>query len=130
MKTINNKAVRDTVKKYLLGKMCFDNYIGYDGMEKEPETDREKVLACYEIFKKEKGWEIGRIRECTAFKDWLQGLASALTVDFTYYSQGKLLEKWLDVSEKEADRMVENDKFWNICVTVFFEMVQEARKAA
>lgn len=128
MKTIYNKAVREKIKAYLLGKMDFTNYIGYS-IEAEPETDREKVLACYDIFKKEKGYEIEQIGKYAAFKNWLQGLASALTVDFTYYAQGKLLENWLEISEKEADRMAETEKFWQHCTTVFFEMLNDARAA-
>lgn len=128
MKTINNKNVREKIQKYLLDCMDFSGYIGY-GLDAEPENDREKVLACYNIFKTEKEWEIPRIGERKAFQDWLQGLASALTVDYTYYDQGKLLENWLEVSEAEADRMVESDTFWNYCTRAFFEMLREAQRA-
>ena len=69
MKTINNKAVRDTVKKYLLGKMCFDNYIGYDGMEKEPEKMKE-----------DKNWNVNKF----TFQSFIN-LSIILVYDLLYF---------------------------------------------
>ena len=48
MKTIRNKTVNQTIRKYLLDNMDFSGYVGYfDGMDTEPKTDTEKTLAIY-----------------------------------------------------------------------------------
>lgn len=131
MKTIRNKQVMDTFKKYLIDCMDFSGYVGYfDGMDTEPETDSEKVLAIHRIFTAEKSYEIKRVSEKTAFKDWLQGLASALTIDFTYYDQMKLLSKWLEISEDQALEKAEDGVFWQYCTTAYFEMLKEAKNVA
>ena len=54
MKTIRNKTVNQTIRKYLLDNMDFSGYVGYfDGMDTEPKTSRFYKLAaraglCYD----------------------------------------------------------------------------------
>ncbi len=130
MKTIRNKAVNQTIREYLLDNMDFSGYVGYfDDMDTEPKTDTEKTLAIYKIFQSEKGWEVDRIGRTAAFIDWLQGLASAMTIDFTYYDQMRLMTAWFDVDEDTASEMAERGDFWKHCTTVYFEMLNEAQKA-
>jgi hypothetical protein len=42
----------------------------------------DKIKTLYNIFKKEYGFMIERVGEVNAFKEWLQGLPSVLTVPF------------------------------------------------
>jgi len=76
-------------------------------MDTEPKTNTEKTLAIWKIFQSEKGWEVDRIGKQAAFINWLQGLASAMTVDFTYYDQMRLMSAWFDVDEDTALEMAE-----------------------
>lgn len=122
MKTIRNKKVIAEIREYLIDQMDFS------GCDVSPKINTEKVLACYEIFRQEKSAEIKQQGTRTAFKDWLQGLCSVLTVAFTYCEQAALLEKWLDIPEDKAFEMVENEKFWDYCTTVFLDMVHELEK--
>lgn len=119
MKTIRNKKVVAEIRKYLIG--CTD----FSGYDVNPETYKEKILACYDIFKREKSWEIQHYNVRYAFTDWLQGLCSVLPIAFTYCEQAELLEKWLDIPEDKAYAMAENNKFWQYCTAVFLDMVRE-----
>ena len=131
MKTIRNKTVNQTIRKYLLDNMDFSGYVGYfEGMDTEPKTDTEKTLALWKIFQSEKGWEVDRIGKQASFINWLQGLASAMTVDFTYYDQMRLMSTWFDVDEDTALEMAKRGDFWKRCTTVYFEMLADAQKAA
>lgn len=55
----------------------------------EATTNFDKVQAVYRIFKSEYGHEIERQRgnEVAAFREWLMGLPSVLTVPFYYSDQ-------------------------------------------
>lgn len=124
MKTMRDKDVQATIRQYLLDCMDFSDH----DMEKEPETDTEKVLAVYETFKQEKGYALKNRSERSLFVDWLQGLASTLTVDFTYYDQMKLFVAWLDIDEDRALEMVQDNKFWYHCMDTYFRMLRDAQK--
>lgn len=57
--------------------------INFDGCEiEEPKELKDKINLIYDIFNKEFGFMRSRIGEYNAFKEWLQGLPSVLTVPF------------------------------------------------
>ena len=75
---------------------------------------------------KEKGYEIPRIGERQAFIDWLQGLASTLTVAFYYDDQRRLLGEWLHNTPAENakyDDLQVSNMFWWLCCREFFAML-------
>lgn len=62
------------------------NNIDFDGYELPGFTnDFDKVQNVYNIFIDEYGWNVERIGTQNAFKEWLQGLPSVLTVPFYNY---------------------------------------------
>jgi len=130
MKGTTKIEVRQKIRKYIIDHIDLENYIGYE-LKTEPETTNGKVLACYEIFKSEKGYEINRIGEQTAFIDWLKGLASALTVSFYYEDEKKRLAYWLDESPEMAAQY-DDDKadglYWHLLRREFFWLVDQAKK--
>lgn len=112
MKTIRNKTVNQTIRKYLLDNMDFSGYVGYfDGMDTEPKTNTEKTLAIWKIFQSEKGWEVDRIGKQAAFINWLQGLASAMTVDFTHSLKSAVLICCYQLPL----RLVDISRFYSVC---------------
>ena len=66
----------------------------------------DKIKTLYNIFKKEYGHMIERVGEVNAFKEWLQGLPSVLTVPFMNY---EILE-----NAKKAELLKEDDVEWRM----------------
>jgi hypothetical protein len=59
------------------------NFEGYDFPENQNNFD--KVQNVYKTFLSEYGWNVKRVGTQMAFKEWLQGLPSVLTVPFMNY---------------------------------------------
>lgn len=122
------KNVRSKVRQYILDCVCYDNY--------EPDTTKSelweyKVLWVYEIFRREKGYEIKRVGEWNAFSDWLSGLASALSMPFLYSESARdLLKSWLLWTDWQASRRSEEecvDMVLQMVISEFFEMLYKAK---
>ena len=88
----------------------------------------DKIKTLYNIFKQEYGFMIDRVGEVNAFKEWLQGLPSVLTVPFMNYEilenakKAGLLTKD-DVEwrmEKQENRFLE--LYWTKLALAFFEL--------
>lgn len=106
------KEVKDKIRGYILERMDFSGYVGCDGFPKsEPEHWGEKVYFLHEIFVSEYGYNIRRMGEYNAFKEWLCGVPSALTVDFSYYDARQIVRGWLDQTEEESARF-DDVKVW------------------
>ena len=72
MKTFYEQTIIDNI-----------DFSGYD--VEEPKELIDKINLIYDIFNKEFGFMSSRIGEYNAFKEWLQGLPSILTVPFYNY---------------------------------------------
>lgn len=89
----------------------------------------DKVKTTYNIFKKEYGFMIERVGEVNAFKEWLQGLPSAIEVPYMYKDilnlarEGGLIQS--DIPEgRDLDR-AENrilEDYWINLSLSFFEL--------
>lgn len=66
---------------------------GYD-LDRQPETDKEKLLFLWETFNAEYGWNIKRIGAFKALVEWLQGLPSSIGIAFTNWEILELARKW------------------------------------
>jgi hypothetical protein len=86
------------------------------------------VANVYEIFKKEYGFMIERVGEVNAFKEWLQGLPSVLTVPFYNYDiinnarEAGLLTSTSDDWFKEKDEDSFLDRYWIRLSVAFFNL--------
>lgn len=124
------KEVKEKIRTYILDCMDFSNYIGCDGCpDAEPKTDAERVLLCRDIFRSEYGYNIRRMGEYNAFKEWLSGVPGVLTVDFSYYDVRHILESWLDETEEESARFDDVkvwEQFLRLVAREFFAMVDKA----
>ena len=63
-------------------------------------------------FKTEKGWEIDRYGKHAAFISWLQGIASAFPIDYTYFDIIRLAKDWgsipMNATEAQENKICEN----------------------
>jgi len=81
------------------------------------ETLREQIALVYADFKLSSQWNIDRVGEQAACRDWLQGLPSCLNLPFmnydilSWFKGVGLLE--LDSSEKEENAFLAN--YWTVC---------------
>ena len=126
------KEVKEKIRAYIIGCMDFSGYIGYEGYpDTEPETDGGKVLLCRDIFRSEYDYNIRRMGEYNAFKEWLSGVPGVLTVDFSYYDVRHILESWLDETEEESARFDDVqvwEQFLHLVTREFFAMVDKAER--
>lgn len=120
------KEVKNKIRAYILDHLEFCDYTG-----DEPKTDGGKILLCRDIFRDEYGYNIRRMGEFRAFKEWLCGVPGVLTVDFTYYGVRQIMREWLDQTEEESSRFddVETwEKFLHLVAREFFAMVDKAER--
>jgi hypothetical protein len=86
------------------------------------------IVDVYEIFKQEYGFMIERVGEVNAFKEWLQGLPSVLTVPFYNYDiinnarEAGLLTATSDDWFKEKDEDSFLDRYWIRLSEAFFNL--------
>ena len=88
----------------------------------------DKIKTLYNIFKQEYGFMIERVGEVNAFKEWLQGLPSVLTVPFYNYDiinnarEAGLLTATSDDWFKEKDEDSFLDRYWIRLSEAFFNL--------
>lgn len=88
----------------------------------------DKIKTTYNIFKKEHGFMIERVGEVNAFKEWLQGLPSVLTVPFYNHDilENARKEYLLKSEEKDWFKDKEEQKFldnyWTRLSLAFFNL--------
>lgn len=88
----------------------------------------DKIKTLYNIFKQEYGFMIERVGEVNAFKEWLQGLPSVLTVPFYNYDiinnarEAGLLTSTSDDWYKEKDEDSFLDRYWIRLAEAFFNL--------
>jgi len=88
----------------------------------------DKIKTLYNIFKQEYGFMIERVGEVNAFKEWLQGLPSVLTVPFYNHdiinnaTEAGLLTATSDdwFKEKQEDSFL--DRYWIRLSEAFFNL--------
>ena len=96
------------------------NFDGYDLPEFT--NDFDKVQNVYKTFISEYGWALKQMNQQRAFKEWLQGLPSALTVPFYNYdilNNAKAYGYKLDSEEKEYNFL---DSYWGNLSEAFFTL--------
>jgi hypothetical protein len=88
----------------------------------------DKIITLYNIFKQEYGFMIQRVGEVNAFKEWLQGLPSVLTVPFYNHDiinnarEAGLLTATSDDWFKDKDEDSFLDRYWIRLSEAFFNL--------
>lgn len=96
----------------------------------------DKIKTLYNIFKQEYGFMIERVGEVNAFKEWLQGLPSVLTVPFYNYDiinnarEAGLLTSTSDDWYKEKDEDSFLDRYWIRLAQAFFNLKDNFKKGS
>jgi hypothetical protein len=102
---MSKSSVLDTtVKTYLL------DCINSDDMDLA--TVADKINYSRIDFYSSQAWNVERIGEQSAVKEWLQGLPSSINIAFANYEILQIAVKWqslpADYSERQADKILEN----------------------
>lgn len=94
------------VKRYIIERICSDSY------GEEPETVADKIRFLESTFNSEYGFFIERHGRQEALTQWLQGLPSALNIDFCNSDILDLAVKWGSISENatefQKDKILDN----------------------
>jgi hypothetical protein len=108
------------VNQYILNAV----YSEESNIEKQPETDQEKLQFVLDTFRSEYDHMIKRVGGFKAFSEWLSGLPSVLNIDFTNYNILQLAKEWgsipEDATEKQEDKILAN--WWNFIAMHFFTL--------
>ena len=125
MKRSTCKEVKEAIRQYILENIELDNY----EVDESTLTPSQKIIAVFNVFKLEKGWQIQRDGMRIAFLDWLQGVPSAIHTDIYYCEQRSVLESWLEQEPDESSRYCDIDvatHYYNLLYREFFAMVRLA----
>jgi hypothetical protein len=116
------------VWKYMLNAIN-DNLKEEYGLDKEPETDQEKVQFVLDTFKSEYGFNVSKYGLQGAFKEWLMGLPSVFNIDFENYKIIEIAKKWGSIpenaTEKQEDKILEN--WFNFIACKFFQLCRKLK---
>jgi hypothetical protein len=116
------------VWKYMLNAIN-DNLKEEYGLDKEPETDQEKVQFVLDTFKSEYGFNVSKYGLQGAFKEWLMGLPSVFNIDFENYKIIEIAKKWGSIpenaTEKQEDKIIEN--WFNFIACKFFQLCRKLK---
>jgi hypothetical protein len=82
----------------------------------------DKIKTTYNIFKKEYGFMIERVGEYNAFKEWIQGLPSVLTVPFMNYDIIENARKAGIVINNEVNQDRYINTYWSRLSQAFFTL--------
>jgi len=115
---MNTNSKNHPVYKYILDYVYSAEY----DLEKQPETDQEKLQFVLNAFRSEYSHMIKRVGEFKAFSEWLSGLPMALNIDFENYKILQLAKEWHSIpenaTEKQEDKIIEN--WFNFITMKFF----------
>lgn len=107
----NSRAFNQRVNAYILAAIDSE---GYD-LEKQPETDKEKLQFLADTFKREFMHDnalryYGTYQNC--FANWLMGLPSCFNIAFENYRILEIAKEWgtlpKDATEKQEDKVLSN----------------------
>jgi len=98
------------VKLYILS--CIDNS-GYN--DKILTTSNEKIDFLRSTFEGEQQWHIDHVGYQNAMTNYLQGLASSLTIEFSDYKILELAILWGSIPKNHTDKQANKilDNYWN-----------------
>lgn len=102
------------VKQYILDSIDNSGYSDTPLL-----TNAERIAFLADTFQSEYGWQIKRVGQSVALREWFQGLPSSCAIAFTNYDILALAVKWgsiyEDATEKQRDAILEN--YFNFMAT-------------
>lgn len=120
MLKLNDNRVSAAVKSYIVS--CLDTDY--------TEDLKDRLKAVIEEFSSWYGpYEKRRIpNRQAAFTDWLMGLPSCLSADYTYYAQRQLLKNWLHETDQEANKYKDEEVTRLFYALIYREFVALCRE--
>ncbi len=127
---VNSKprsAMNDATAQLIIDSIDCD----YLGIPEETEIN-EKILSLRDRFILEVGWNVERVGQQKAAKDWLQGLASACTVLFYNHDILKWGVENNLINETASDRVQETflENYWERVAGKLYILFNRAEKGA
>jgi len=120
---MKNMALDKAAKEYIIECISSD---GYD-VDIEMSVTTDKLRFLYDTFKAEYGWNIERIGEMAAFREWCMGLPSSFNIAFTNYDILQLAVKWGSIpaqfTDRQADKILSN--YWNFMAVKTFQLFKK-----
>ena len=120
------REAADRFKEYFVS--CINNK-GYSNVRLI--TTECKLKFLHDTFIREAGWNIERVGEQNAFREWLMGLPSSINIEFENYKilqlakrLGSLLE---NATDKQEDKLLEN--YWNYAAVKGFQLFNKFKIA-
>lgn len=101
----NSKKACENIKAYIMDNFSATGYAGYDDFpDTEPETWPEITAFIWKAFNSEKPSAWNRMPDEQRFRDWTQGLPSALNCLYWWYSRSAVddVAKILEETPEEA----------------------------
>lgn len=92
---MNAKYNKQAVTEYILAAINGENY------EENPTTPAEKLAFLDKIFREEYGWMIERTSYQNAMREWLQGLPSAIDIEYRDHEIIKLAYEWGSIDKND-----------------------------
>jgi hypothetical protein len=98
--------------------------ISSDGYDSNPKTTKQKLQFLKDTFKAEHGFNIVRVGEQNAFREWIQGLPSSFNIPFENYRILELAKKSGSLSknptEAQEDKILEN--YWTFITSKTYQL--------
>lgn len=103
------KAAKEHIRAYILYRSADVDELGYDeSIPRVTDPMNVKQIACtiIAVFRLEYSWNIRRMGEYNALKEWMRGLPSVLdTLPLcTYHEARQLVAAWLEETPEESAR--------------------------
>lgn len=108
-------------EQIIIDNIDFDCY----DLENEPKTLFDKIKKVEEIFISEYGWYLQRMSKEKAFKEYLMGLPSVLTVPFYYHDILKHAEPYfhrIGMSKRAKSQQRYLDTYWERLSIAFWTL--------
>jgi len=107
---IKSSELDQAVKLYIISRIDTDDYDVPDMA-----TTAEKIAFVKNCFNKEYGFNVAQVDRQKAVMNWLQGLPSAVNIEFRNYKILILAKTWGSLphgaSEKQQGKIIDN--YWN-----------------
>lgn len=104
--TTKQRDIHDKACRYIIDSIDGEAY------NVELTTDTEKLQFLYDTFKNEYGYAIERYGQVRAFTEWLQGLPTAINLDFYNDEIIELAKLWgslpENATEKQEQKIIAN----------------------
>ena len=124
----NTKEFKAQVRAYIMACIPDVQTIAAEYDQTIEDTDKARVNWVVDTFNSEYGHAVKQYGKQRAFSEWLQGLPSAIRIEYRNYRIIEIAKRWgslpANATEKQEDRIISNwfnfisFKFWQLHATL------------